>query len=231
MNESTTSPHPEAEAVEAVLNGTATERLRIGAAAMVKLLKDPEDTQQVLIAGLVANYRRFPEFLARFTATEEGCELMRDRPVIDSSSVDYDELRALPAGTLGREYVRYLDENSLDPDIFQPPPGMADIPAYVSQRMRQVHDLWHVLTGYDTSVQGEVALQAFTYGNTGMPSSGWIAVVGSARFVWRHPAILKLARQGYRRGRQADFLAPVRWEHHWDAPVNELRARYSIADH
>ena len=34
--------------------------------------------------------------------------------------------------------------------------------AYLAQRMRQTHDIWHVLTGYATDVAGEVQLQAFT---------------------------------------------------------------------
>ena len=33
--------------------------------------------------------------------------------------------------------------------------------AYVELRLSQTHDLWHVITGFDTMVAGEIGLQAF----------------------------------------------------------------------
>lgn len=33
--------------------------------------------------------------------------------------------------------------------------------AYVELRLSQTHDLWHVITGFDPTVAGEIGLQAF----------------------------------------------------------------------
>ena len=39
------------------------------------------------------------------------CIHFRERPRIHSSIVDLDELRNLPEGTFGREYIEFLDTN------------------------------------------------------------------------------------------------------------------------
>ena len=39
--------------------------------------------------------------------------------------------------------------------------------AYVMARYRQVHDFWHVLSGLETDVFGEIALKWFEFMQTG----------------------------------------------------------------
>lgn len=218
----------EREAARLAMHGTPLERARTAYRAMRALIADPDDTRQVFYIGLVVNRRSYPQFLARFTADDEGARLLRDRPAIDSRHVDLDALRALPETTLGGAYVRYLDANALDPDLFQSPPGLPEVPAYIGQRMRQVHDLWHVLTGYRTDVTGEIALQAFTWGQTGVASAALVAVVASARYAITQPHVVRMAWTGYRRGAKARFLASIRIEDHFARDLEELRAEWGI---
>jgi ubiquinone biosynthesis protein COQ4 len=196
--------------------------------ALRALLRDPNDTKQVFYLGLLVNWSRYPAFLARLTLDEEGARLLREKPAIDSRRVDLEALRELPADTLGGAYVRFLDRRGLDPDLFQAPPGLPEIPAYVAQRMRQVHDLWHVLTGYDTDIRGEIGLQAFTWAQTGMPSAALIAIGGALRFGARDPRIVAVVVDGYRRGRRARFLPPLRLEDHFARKLADVRRDLGI---
>jgi ubiquinone biosynthesis protein COQ4 len=218
----------EATAARIALEGRPIERARLAYDALRDLLDDPEDTTRVFVLGLLVSRRSYPQFLARLTMDDRGARLLRERPSIDSRHVDFARLRALPATTLGGAYARYLEERSLDPDLFQAPPGLPEVPAYVSQRMRQVHDLWHVLTGYDTDVRGEVALQAFTYGQTGTPSALIITVGALLRFGMRDRTMLPLAVDGFRRGRDAVFLPPLWLEEMWDRPLEDVRRELGI---
>lgn len=218
----------EATAARIALGGKPLERARLAVNALRDLLDDPEDTSRVFVLGLLVSRRSYPEFLARFTMDDRGARLLRERPSIDSRTVDFARLRALPANTLGGAYARYLEERSLDPDLFQAPPGLPEVPAYVSQRMRQVHDLWHVLTGYDTDVRGEVALQAFTYGQTGTPSALLITLGALLRWGMRDRTMLPLAVDGFRRGRGAVFLPPLWLEEMWERPLEEVRRELGI---
>lgn len=217
----------ERAAARVALTGSRVARLRVGARALCDLLRDPNDTTRVFLLGIVANAHRFPELLARFALDEDGARLLREQPSIDTAHVDFAALRALPEGTLGRAYVRHLDDEGLDPDIFQAPPGLPSIPAYVAKRIRQSHDVWHVLTGYATDVAGEVALQAFTYAQVGGPGSAWIALGGTLRSL-RQPRVAAMALDGLRRGRAAKWLPAVVWEDLWALPLDEVRRRLGV---
>jgi ubiquinone biosynthesis protein COQ4 len=219
----------EAHAARAAFSGRPLERLGIAIAALAKLARDPNDTSQVFLLGLSLNAAKFPELLARILVDEEGARLLREQPSIDSSAVDYDALRALPADTLGGAYVRFLDAHGLDPDMFHAPPALPSVPAYVAKRLRQSHDLWHVVTGYGPDVPGEVALQAFTYAVTHMPSARVIALMGVLRHVVREPRIAKLALEGYRRGKKAAFLPTVPWEALFERPLAEVRGELGLS--
>ncbi len=218
----------EAKAARIALEGTPLERARLAYGALRDLLDDPNDTTRVFVLGLLVSRRSYPRFLARLTMDDRGGRLLRERPSIDSASVDFDRLRALPETTLGGAYARYLDAQGLDPDLFQAPPGLPDVPSYVAKRMRQVHDLWHVLTEYDTNVRGEVALQAFTYGQTGTPSALIITLGALLRFGASDRTMLPLAVDGFRRGRAAEFLPPVWLEEMWERPIDDVRRELGI---
>ena len=151
--------------------------------------------------------------------------LLTEAMGIDRKSIDFDALRALPDGTLGREYARFLDDNAITPDAFEKLPDIGDDrAAYVMLRMRQTHDLWHVLTGYTPDVHGEILLQAFTYSQTRAPSSLIITLCGTARWAFRWSDQLKELREAFDRGRRTGFLPTFRWEEHWTTPVTALRA-------
>lgn len=229
MTDTTTAIDPgEREAARIALEGSALQRARLAITSLRKLLRDPDDTRQVFYLGLASSYASYPRFLARFLSTDEGARLLRERPGIDSAHVDFDALRALPADTLGGAYVRFLDTHGLDPDLFQAPPGLPEVPAYISQRLRQVHDLWHVLTGYPTDVEGEIALQAFSWAQSQMPAPAMITLGGLARFGWREPRYVGRAIGGYRRGRRARFLGSVRFEDHFTRKLDDVRAELGI---
>ncbi len=219
----------ESEAARAALEGSLWARLRIAHRALRRLLANVDDTRQVLVLSIALNAKSLPRLLARFIAEDDGLALMSERPAIDSSMVDFDWLRALPETTLGGAYVRFLDKNGLDPDLFQSPPGLPPAIAYLAQRFRQSHDLWHVLTGYSPEVAGELPLLAFSYAQTEMPSFRLLAIVGSIRYAFHARGMFRKVIEGYRRGKRAKFLGAVRWEHLWERPLAEVRADLGIA--
>ncbi len=184
-------------------------------------MRDASDTEQVFVLGILMNRKAYPRFFARFASVEDGDRLIRERPIIDSKNVDYDWLRGLPERSLGFRYAKHLDDNGLDPDLFQPPPGLPASIAYVSQRMRQTHDIWHVLTGYSTQISGESALLAFTHAITSMPMTGFISraavVRNGVKLSW-----LRRNRDATRRGQAARFLPSVHWESRWEQPLEDV---------
>lgn len=222
------SSFDEAYAVRVALSESPLERLAVGARALMSLLRNPDDTRNVFVLGMVANGPAFPRMFLRFAISDEGDRLLRERPSIDAAHIERAALRALPEDTLGGAYARYLDDNGLDPDLFDAPPGLTPIVAYVSKRARQTHDIWHVLTGYRPDIAGELALQAFSFAQTGMPSAALIATFGSLRFAPKKPGIVPMAFDGFLRGKQATYLLTVPWEQMWTRKLDDVRRELGI---
>jgi ubiquinone biosynthesis protein COQ4 len=200
-------------------------RLRDAAKALSVLVRDHTRLDQVLVFMQAVNLGRLVRAAERLEADPDGARLLAERPRIDRKHVDFDALRRLPEGTLGRAYTRFLDDNGITPDAFEAlPAGVDERIAWIMLRMRQTHDLWHVLTGYAPDVAGELRLQAFTYGQTGAPGSLILTVFGTLRWTLRDKGHLTAIRHAYRRGKATKWLPTFRWEEHWATPVSELRA-------
>jgi len=197
--------------------------------ALSVLTRDPGRLDQVLVLGEAVNRAAAEQVWGRLTGTPEGESLARDRPRLNRDTVDFEVLAALPDGTLGREYVRFLSDNKITPDAFHSDPAFEDDQAvFMSARMRQTHDLWHVITGFSPDVHGEIVLQAFTYGQTGAPSAWLIGVLGVLRYGKLRPAFVRECLRAYRLGKAAPFFGAMYWEKRWERPVRELRAELGL---
>ncbi|BEI81377.1 hypothetical protein CcaverHIS002_0205370 [Cutaneotrichosporon cavernicola] len=87
-----------------------------------------------------------PRLHEAMSAHPEGRQILRDRPVVSSDTVNLDSLRSMRRGTVGREYVEWLDRDGILPDSREAV-RYIDSPAlaYTMLRYRQTHDLYHTL--------------------------------------------------------------------------------------
>jgi ubiquinone biosynthesis protein COQ4 len=190
----------------------------------LRALRRAPSLENVFALGEAVNKGALARMSRHFEGDPDGRRVLAERPELNSSAVDFTALEALPDGTLGREYVRFLRDNGLSPDVFKAPALEDPRAAYLAQRLRQTHDLWHVLTGYTPDVVGEVLLQAFSFAQMGTPSSLLITVFGALREGARRPRFFARVLAAYWHGRRARLLLPVYWEQHWVDTVESLRA-------
>jgi len=206
------------------------ERCKRAALALGKVLANPDDTEHVLEFLAMLNAGRWNDArIARFFADPSGEALYAQHRAIDSRT-DLDALAALPEGTLGRAYVTFLRSHGLTPQVFDGAPvGFTEPrPSYVVQRMRQTHDLWHVVTGCETDPAGEIALQAFTFAQSRTPGNAVLALAGVLRGVRQKPGIVRDVVALFRAGVRARPLPSFAWEDHWDKPLSEVRAMLGL---
>ncbi|CAN5641810.1 hypothetical protein BH11MYX1_BH11MYX1_31820 [soil metagenome] len=210
----------------------ATVRWRRALAALARVLEHPDQTEQVLIFTSYANAGTNATRFERFLTDPRGRKLFDDRRALDSTTIDLDALYALPSGTLGHAYASFMKRHGLTPNVFDGPPEDITDPcrAYVIQRMRQTHDLWHVVTNAETDPAGEVALQAFYWAQLGAPSAGIIAALGTLKTLRHEPRILRDVVAMIRLGRRADRMPTFNWEDHWTTPVTEVRTRMNLPE-
>jgi len=173
----------------------------------------------------------------RFLRTATGRRLVEHAVAYPPLFTDYDALRELPQGTLGREYVCQLDERQIHPvklaEFTQTACTGREFSrehAYVRDRVRDAHDLFHTLTGYGIDVFGEAGALSFTFGQTG--NKGWAALV-----LLNHLTALKKLRfdgwavawKAYWRGRRARYLPAVDdWDRLLRLPIDAARTELGI---
>jgi ubiquinone biosynthesis protein COQ4 len=207
------------------------ERWTRALAALRKILANPDDTPQVLVfTSLINTGRSTNARISRFFADPAARKLYDEHRAIDSRTVDLDALAALPEGTLGHAYARFLRSRGLTPEVFDGAPAGVTDPrlSYVIQRMRQTHDLWHVVTGCDTDPAGEIALQAFTYAQIRAPGNALLTLAGVLRGVRQKPGIVRDVISMFRRGARAERLPSFAWEDHWATPLSEVRTMLGL---
>jgi len=212
-------------AVEDVADLPPRVRMLRAMRALAKIVADPEQTELVLEFSNLINAGRRDDRLGFFFDDPAGAKLYAEGRALDSKTIDLDRLAALPEGTLGHAYAHFMKAHGLTPDVFDGPPPEVRDPhaAYVIQRIRQTHDLWHVVTNAETDPAGEVALQAFTFAQLHAPSSGILALVGTLRGLRQTRQIVRDAVELYRTGARARKLAVFAWEDHWETPITEVR--------
>jgi ubiquinone biosynthesis protein COQ4 len=216
--------------VEDVTDLPTLVRWRRAFAALAHVVADPQRTDQVLVFSNLANAGQRDERLERFFSDGRGRRLYEQRRALDSQTIDLDELAKLPAGTLGHAYATFMKAHGLTPDVFDGRPADVrdDRAAYVIQRIRQTHDLWHVVTNAETDPAGEVALQAFTYAQLNAPSSAILAAAGMLRSLRHTQQVVRDVIDMYRLGRDAEPLAVFPWEDHWHTPIADVRRMLNL---
>ena len=159
-----------------------------------------------------------------------GRRILRDRPRLTSTSLNIPHLRCLPHNTLGYAYAAWLDREGVSPDTRAPVRYIDDEEAaYVMQRYRECHDFYHAIVGLPVFREGEVALKAFEFANTGLPMTG-LAVFSALtlkKAEWRRFWDV-YGPWALRNGARADDVINVYWEEELETDVEALRKRLNI---
>lgn len=205
-----------------ILELSGWERWKRGLKALLEVGRDPDRTDKVLEAYEHLNAGTESHRVKRFYASAHGERLFAEDRTLDGSTLDFAALLKLPEGSLGNAYARFMTERGLTPDIFASE-GVLTKPAFMIKRMRQTHDLWHVLTGINTDVPGELELQAFTLIQLRAPSAVLLVSLGTLRWLWSHPTLPFRVLRGLISGLRAKKLDATPWEDLWERPVMELR--------
>jgi len=146
---------------------------------------------------------------------------------------DIDRLLALSPATLGGAYARFMSRHDLRPDYYDAVKPRHKF-HFLRLRVRQTHDIWHVLTGFDVDPLGELGLQGFYFGQLTNGLSALLLAGGIFRclFTGRYADLeryIDVFCEGYRNGRAARPLLGVEWEQLWSEPLDSLRQRLCVA--
>ncbi len=205
--------------------------------AFRKLIHDKEDTAQVFEIMRALSGRSVSRGYNRMLRTMEGGRQAFLREELAHKLDDPAWLARFEPGTVGAAYLAFREERGFTADALAEierqviPATDAPHPViWYSRRLRDVHDIWHVLTGYGTDALGEACVVSFSYGQTrnlGFAFIGW----GAAREIQREVRSIPARRavwQAYRNGKAARWLPALDYEALFEQPLEAVRARLNI---
>ena len=204
--------------------------------AVSRLLRDPEDTRQVFVVMTALRGRSGKRMLDRFLANPVGAKVAAERRQLLDRLQDRAALVALPQGSLGRAYLALMECEQLTADglVEASEAGRLGVVSPTAvlfrDRMRDMHDLTHVVTGYGRDGLGELCLLAFMFRHTGNVGGALIALMGLGKFA-RHGAGRMARRalfEAFAHGGQARWLPGQDWEALLALPLDEVRRQLAI---
>jgi ubiquinone biosynthesis protein COQ4 len=201
--------------------------------ALQRLFDNPDDTQQVFVMIDALSGRSPQRMFRRFARDPNGAKLLSNRTNVLDKLADRQYLRSLPAGSLGRAYLEFVESEGITAeglvDASRVRDGSEDLDPdleYLRQRMRDTHDLWHAVTGYKGDLIGEASLLAFSFAQTKNPAIGLIVSVAflrGAEFGVRRQILRGLAR-----GVRARWLVAFDWEAALMRPLEDVRRELRV---
>ena len=197
---------------------------------VIGMLRNPEGTESVFdIEDGLRDIEATKSIVERVAECPDVRASMRERYI--APPADVDELVKLPDGTLGNAFAHHIRDHGFDPDYFRKIDVDSDLD-WVLMRMRQTHDIWHVVTGIGTDRFGELGVKAFELAQTLRPLAAVITTGGVLRYLLKEPDHLGEAiahiSHGYQLGRHARPFLSQKWEEGWDVPLAEWRRRVGV---
>lgn len=209
--------------------------------AFKRLLENPDETEHVFVLIRALSGRSFERLMRRVRKDPMGAQIIRERRNLMPLLTNREYLLGLPQETLGHEYCRFTLAEQISAEGLANASlvmGEADVSSLESEdldaqafgeRLRDMHDLWHVVTGYSRDILGELALLAFTYEQTRERGIGYI-VRNVERRMSKGDAqdVGEFLREASARGRGAALLPAADWEALLERPLDEVRAALRV---
>lgn len=136
-----------------------------------KLVEDKEDTEQVFHIIEATKGRKSYAQAHAFIRSDEGQRLMREAGSIPAMLDDHARWADCGPNTVAAHYIAFMKREGLsaaglvaESHKWAPPESLPkDQTQWYFDRLRDTHDLFHVLTGYGRDALGEASLLGFSY--------------------------------------------------------------------
>ena len=208
--------------------------------AMRRLIADKDDTGQVFEIMNALSGSSIKRGYDKLLDHSYGGVAAYERPELADMLQDREMLRTFPDGTLGKAYLAFIEAQDFSAyglagesqKVGDTLIEAAHPHAWYARRLRDIHDLWHVITGYEADALGEACLVAFSYSQTRSKGFGLIALAAVVQFMRArtgYPAARSIVR-AFKDGRKAAWLPGLNYKDVLAMPLEEVRERARIAE-
>lgn len=137
-----------------------------------ELVKDKENTAEVFPIFEALPWRGAYDAAKAFLSTERGQAIRKSEPSLVKILDDHETLRLTPKGSLAHAYCDFMEREGLSAQGLvddlnkyrRADQFFDDQVTWYFNRLRDTHDLMHVISGFGRDALGEQCVLAFTYG-------------------------------------------------------------------
>lgn len=180
------------------------------------------------LANVVNDSYSLDKIIDFLSSTPQGKQAFQKRPRV--GNIDLQKLYSLPANTFGYAYAQHMLENNLQP--LQP--GLVENDyQFFSAHITETHDMWHIVTGSNTNVLGEIQLEAF-YVSQLYATRFWLALLTKNLLkavvydIELSTKYMDSIAQGWIMAKQAKPLFGIEWNLLWETPLDDVRTSLNI---
>lgn len=193
------------------------------------------DEVTAMVAALGANlHESFGDLAEAAALVHPGAKDAATRATPPKLTLD--SLGALPVGSLGHDFYRLISDNNFNLEVVDREAArLHDMPPaqrYLNLRILQMHDVWHLVGGYRTTVLQEVAISAFSLAQFGHTYSAMLIGTAATASLFNSMEAFGLSMQiiseGWLHGRTTPSFMAIEWENEWHLPISEIRKRHGI---
>lgn len=202
----------------------------LGARAFIRIVNDPNRLDEVFKLSDNTDQREILDRAVKRFALVPQCAqaLQACRRLPDYRLAS---LAKLPEGTLGKAFAEHMISRNLDPAAI-PTLNAKDPAEFVRAHLYETHDIWHVVTGFDTDVAGELGLQGFYMAQIQGPLPPTILAAGMLNTAFlaseESDARMRNIVVGWRMGKRCEPLFGANWDHYWSMSLAEVRRLFGI---
>ena len=201
-------------------------------ASLAAFLKNPGSLDSVLAVGASVKDTPIAEQMTRHLLNNPNfAQLVNDgwRP----QPIDLSALQTLSAGTLGRSYADQLISQGITPDTLIDPSPINDERDYIVHRLKETHDITHVLTGFGIDGVSELGLQGFNLAQNRSPLAVMLIFGGMLTALQNDEPLAPMLRalaKGFQMGLDAELVISRKLEEGWDRPLKEWRSELRLPE-
>lgn len=204
-----------------------------------KLIDDKEDTEQVFHIIEATKGKRSHAQAHQFIRSPEGHRFLADGVDIAAMLDDHARWADCGPNTVAAHYMAFMKREGLsaaglvaESHKWAPPESLPrDQTQWYFDRLRDTHDLFHVLTGYGRDALGEVSLLGFSYEqnhNTGILFISYAGARQIKKVSGTKAPLFAAIKEGRRLGREAAKIAHQDIAALMREDIGEARKRLNI---
>ncbi|MEM1052546.1 MAG: Coq4 family protein [Pseudomonadota bacterium] len=201
--------------------------------------KDKEQTDEIIAVLDALPWRGMADAAAQFLSTDRGRQIFQEEPYLPDFLDDHATLRKTAKGSFAHAYCDFMEREGLTAEGMVEASESArendtirfnDGVDWYNDRLRDFHDILHIVTGYGRDLLGEQCIFAYMYHQRPSPGHllvAWLGTLMMKTQIKTDAPIIGALREARRNGKGCPRIVEQPIQKLFEMPLEEVRARFN----